>query len=132
MACLLVVLVGVLGFEAAEERPFLGVTMSAHAEPLHVDEHSFRHGVRIDSVIAKTAADDVGLRAGDIIVRADGVDFGCPTREVVARIGEAIRAGYDGTCSVHCEFTADSPEAFTELQKREVAFLREQLEAAEG
>jgi sugar phosphate isomerase/epimerase len=34
------------------------------------------------------------------------------------------KAGYDGTISAHCEFHADSPEAFTELQKREVAFLR--------
>ena len=34
--------------------------------------------------------------------------------------------GYDGTISAHCEFRADSPEAFTELQKREVAFLRDQ------
>ena len=34
------------------------------------------------------------------------------------------QAGYDGTISAHCEFHADSPEAFTELQKREVSFLR--------
>lgn len=38
--------------------------------------------------------------------------------------------GYDGPCSCHCEFTADSPEQFTELQKREVAFLRGQRDAA--
>jgi sugar phosphate isomerase/epimerase len=34
------------------------------------------------------------------------------------------QAGYDGTISAHCEFQAESPEAFTELQKREIAFLR--------
>jgi len=37
--------------------------------------------------------------------------------------------GYDGACSCHCEFTADTPEQFTELQKREVAFLRAQKAA---
>jgi len=34
--------------------------------------------------------------------------------------------GFDGVCSVHCEFEAESEEEFIELQKREVAFLREQ------
>ncbi|NLF17895.1 MAG: sugar phosphate isomerase/epimerase [Lentisphaerae bacterium] len=35
------------------------------------------------------------------------------------------RVGFDGTASVHCEFTAPTPEEFAALQKREVAFLRQ-------
>jgi len=44
--------------------------------------------------------------------------------------GGLLAAGYDGPCSCHCEFKADSPEQFTELQKREVAFVREQIAKA--
>lgn len=35
-------------------------------------------------------------------------------------------ARFTGPASVHCEFTAESPEAFAALQQREVAFLRRQ------
>ncbi len=40
--------------------------------------------------------------------------------------GGLIKAGYDGVCSCHCEFAASSPEEFLHLQKREVAYLRNQ------
>ena len=41
-----------------------------------------------------------------------------------------LGAGYDDTCSAHCEFRADTPDAFHDLQKREVAFLRDELAKA--
>jgi len=46
--------------------------------------------------------------------------------------GALLAAGYDSTISCHCEFGAESPEEFTELQKREVAFLRARLAEAQA
>lgn len=39
--------------------------------------------------------------------------------------------GYDGTITAHCEFPMTTLEEFTELQKREVAFLRKKWEETE-
>lgn len=45
-------------------------------------------------------------------------------------MGGLKAVGYDGTLTAHCEFTAPTPEAFTDLQKREVAFLRDRWNEA--
>jgi len=57
-----------------------------------------------------------------------------PAGHGVVRWADVMKAlvsvPFDGTASVHCEFTAPTPEAFTELQKREVAFLRQRYAEA--
>jgi sugar phosphate isomerase/epimerase len=46
---------------------------------------------------------------------------------------KALReAHFTGPASVHCEFPAESPEAFAALQEREVAFLRQQAALVPG
>ena len=59
-----------------------------------------------------------------------------PAGHGVVRWPEVMKAlqerGFAGPVSVHCEFNAESPDAFEALQKREVAFLRAALARVSG
>jgi hypothetical protein len=76
--------------QAADTRPYLGVSTSVHDEPVVAAGVGFRRGLRIDFVSPNSPAASAGLRGGDIIVVCDDVDFLDPPSELPAQFSAAI------------------------------------------
>lgn len=79
-----------LALAQAQPRPFLGVSMTVHSAEIEVDDQTFKHGIRIETVVPDSGAYAGGLRAGDILVGVGGVDFDCKPDELLPRFREKI------------------------------------------
>lgn len=96
---LLIFVAAALALDAAGDnppKPFLGVRMTPHDQPIEVDDQTFTGGIHIDSVIQGTAAAKAGLQAGDIIIAVDGIDFDTQPADMLNRFRARIQTGRIG------------------------------------
>jgi len=77
---------------AVEPRPWLGVSLTVHAAEIRVGERVFKHGIELQRVVPDSPAARAGLEAGDIVLAAAGMDFDCPTDDLLGRFRAAIAA----------------------------------------
>ena len=76
----------------APPTPFLGVSTSAWSDEVTVNEQTFARALRVDTVTPGSGAAAAGLKEGDLIVAADGMDFSVAPDELTAQLGAAIRS----------------------------------------
>jgi len=78
----------------AEEKavPWLGVSMTVEGTVPEVEGRKFDRAIRVHEAVPGSPADKAGLRAGDLLVEVEGVDFAKDAEGLLTRLRDAIAA----------------------------------------